>query len=1473
MGGTTWEKQTTLVTLPHLHGLGNVTTLAGGGAHGVALTADGQVWTWGDNGHGQLGDGTSTDRCAPQAVTGVTGVETISAGVAHTLVTQRDGTVWAWGQNDTGQLGDGTADDNGTPKPVKGLCRVGALNVKTPPPAGCPVTVEIDSAGDGGGTVSGGGEYAAGATVTLTATPDANSQFTGWKPEPCAASFTMPAQALTCRATFTRRETVSYPLTVTVNPASAGSGTVSGGGTYPAGATVTLTATPDGFDTFTGWTPTPCAASFTLPAQALTCTATFGPPVIGLVTLRTAGDGAGTVNGGGEYFVGETVSLRAQPNVTSDFVNWSPAPCATAFTLSSGDDLTCIATFASRLRRLEIRLAGDGRGAVSNSAGDYEPGTTITLTATPEAGSQFVGWSPAPCAAEFAMPEDDLTCTATFTAGGPAAALVQHYYQAILGRAADDDGAAYWQGEVARAIELGIDPQEALRVMAGQFFASAEYQNRQPNDTQFVTDLYRTFFNREPDDDGLSYWLGQIRAGLPRNIVLYQFLFSPEFTTYMQEQFGPATSRAEVATIVDFYRGLLGRLPDNDGFAYWLAQFRTAQCQGAAAINATVEAISHQFINLPEYRDRQRTDSEYLQDLYGAFLRRGADWAGFDYWQEQLARGVQTREQIRQAFIVTPEFQGRVQQVIEQGCWNPNVTKFIQISAGSAHTCGVRTDGTVACWGSDGSGQATPPAGIFIQVSAGGSHTCGVKTNGTVTCWGDNERGQAAPPVGTFTQVSAGYDHTCGVEIDGTIVCWGSDDDGQATPPAGTFTQVSTGYDHTCGVEIDGTIVCWGSDDNGQATPPAGTFTQVGAGYGYTCAIKTDSTVTCWGDNFFGQATPLAGTFIQISAGVFYTCGVQTDGTTVCWGDDWAGQATPPAGTFTWVSAGASHTCGLQSSGVVACWGDNQYDKATPPEGVSYLLLGVAVTGRGVVQSDPNGIACGTACHAGYAAYMVITLTAISTDDTRFVRWEGGCQGVSPTCTVTMSQTQTVTAIFTSASNSPYAQVSAGGSYVCGVKTDGAVACWGANRDGTATPPNGTFTQVSAGVSHTCGIRTDGTVACWGRNNDAEAMPPIGTFTKVSAGGSHTCGIKTDGTVTCWGYNHDGQATPPNGTFTQVSAGVSHTCGIRTDGTVACWGRNNDAEAMPPSGTFAQVSAGWAYTCGVQTDGAVACWGANGDGEATPPNGTGTFTQVSAGDYHTCGVQTDGTVECWGNNRSGQATPPAGTFTQVSTGWGHTCGVSTDGVVACWGDNEYGQATPPDGVNYQFLQVEVTGHGTVQSLTTGIACGTDCGEQYLPDTEVILSALPAKGARFSRWEGACSESTSTCTVTMSDAQTVSAVFVNPSTSTFTQVSAGGSHTCGVRTNDTVTCWGDNDYGQATPPDGTFTQVSAGSFHTCGVQTDGTVACWGANGDGQAMRPAGTFTQVSAGQNHTCGVQSDGFVVCWGSDEDGESTPP
>ena len=109
----------------------------------------------------------------------------------------------------------------------------------------------------------------------------------------------------------------------------------------------------------------------------------------------------------------------------------------------------------------------------------------------------------------------------------------------------------------------------------------------------------------------------------------------------------------------------------------------------------------------------------------------------------------------------------------------------VAVDAGTSHTCGIRTDQTLECWGNNGSGQAADQTGTWTAVSAGGSHTCGIRSDATLECWGFEGNGQAADQTGTWTAVSAGTNHTCGISGGGTPACWGNDVSGQSTIPGG----------------------------------------------------------------------------------------------------------------------------------------------------------------------------------------------------------------------------------------------------------------------------------------------------------------------------------------------------------------------------------------------------------------------------------------------------------------------------------------------------------------------------------------------------------------------------------------------------------------------------------------------------------------------------------------------------------------
>lgn len=96
------------------------------------------------------------------------------------------------------------------------------------------------------------------------------------------------------------------------------------------------------------------------------------------------------------------------------------------------------------------------------------------------------------------------------------------------------------------------------------------------------------------------------------------------------------------------------------------------------------------------------------------------------------------------------------------------------------------------------------------------------------------------------------------------------------------------------------------------------------------------------------------------------------------------------------------------------------------------------------------------------------------------------------------------------------------------------------------------------------------------------------------------------------------------------------------------------------------------------------------------------------------------------------------------------------------------------------------------------------------------------------------------------------------------------HSCALRDDNTLACWGDNAKGQATPPEGTFKALAVGVQDACAIKADGALACWGQ----QAVPPPpGLFKAVSAGGYFMCGIQSNNALACWGSSRYGQTTPP
>ena len=220
-------------------------------------------------------------------------------------------------------------------------------------------------------------------------------------------------------------------------------------------------------------------------------------------------------------------------------------------------------------------------------------------------------------------------------------------------------------------------------------------------------------------------------------------------------------------------------------------------------------------------------------------------------------------------------------------------------------SCAIRADDrTVDCWGTYLAGS---PGGQFKAIDGGlYGRYCGIRTDGTVACWRWNRTDRTDVPEGRFRAVAAGVTMSCGIRVDATVACWGEDaESGVSEVPMGRFTAISSfdagwsphgsgiasGKSTFCGVRVGGSVTCWGANHHALSGVPDGRFVDVATGQAHACALKADGTAVCWGSDEHGQSRPPDGRLSALSAGDSNTCGLRTDGTVSCWGGQ---TATPP---------------------------------------------------------------------------------------------------------------------------------------------------------------------------------------------------------------------------------------------------------------------------------------------------------------------------------------------------------------------------------------------------------------------------------------------------------------------------------------------------------------------------------------------------------------------------------------------------
>jgi alpha-tubulin suppressor-like RCC1 family protein len=372
---------------------------------------------------------------------------------------------------------------------------------------------------------------------------------------------------------------------------------------------------------------------------------------------------------------------------------------------------------------------------------------------------------------------------------------------------------------------------------------------------------------------------------------------------------------------------------------------------------------------------------------------------------------------------------GGVTQCGEFGC-------IAAIDAGSEHTCAVRRDGDVYCWGANDGGQL-------------GSGKFEPWTKPHPVCMGTSESCEGPTIDFNATVVSAGSNHSCALDASGMVWCWGSNDD-----PASTdcFGQLGTGDD--CSVLPRTNRPAFGIDRS-QVEP---VVVSLQTRSNLNCARNDAGQVYCWGSGAHGQIgdgqnlavnpTPapvqgLGGPAVAVALSECYACALRADAL-VCWGDydeGCAGDGLPNQAEAVFdqfafdaaacitkngcIAGGRDHTCFIDALGKVYCFNDNEFGQ-----------LGIAPSSaRSAQPVEVAGL-------PGFANQLV-----------------------------------------------------AGDAFTCALQSDGAVYCWGANESGqlgdgsleSSHVPvqvnlSGTARLIAAGASHACAVLDSGGVQCWGSN-------------------------------------------------------------------------------------------------------------------------------------------------------------------------------------------------------------------------------------------------------------------------------------------------------------------------------------------------------------------------------------------------------
>ena len=230
--------------------------------------------------------------------------------------------------------------------------------------------------------------------------------------------------------------------------------------------------------------------------------------------------------------------------------------------------------------------------------------------------------------------------------------FVNRLYQYVLGREPEKEGAQYWTNELYNFRKTGAE-------VAQGFIFSKEFIDKNTSNKDFVTILYKTFFGRDPEAEGLNYWVGQLDSGsMSRERVANGFIFSQEWADKCAEygirsggDIKPSGDIKPTSLTYGFvermYNKALGRDYDSEGREYWASQL--------ANYNLTGEQLGVQFFLSDEMNKKGISNEEFVKRLYLTFMDREGETDGVNYWVGQLNGGA-SRSSVVYGFTRSAEF-------------------------------------------------------------------------------------------------------------------------------------------------------------------------------------------------------------------------------------------------------------------------------------------------------------------------------------------------------------------------------------------------------------------------------------------------------------------------------------------------------------------------------------------------------------------------------------------------------------------------------------------------------------------------------------------------------------------------------------------------------------------------------------------------------------------------------------------------